>query len=129
MGAPPSSAAPAAAEGPLDAAAFEAVVEGRTVVWSTDKSTPYGREHYYPGRAVTWAWAGGECQAGTWYEDRPDGPGGEPAICFVYDGDGRPICWRFFLQGGELMAFDLKGGAPLYEIEADKGLACGGVGV
>ena len=122
-------ATPAAAEGALDAEAFEALVEGRTLTYGALGAEPYGIEHYYPGRRVTWAWAGDdECLSGVWYED---GPEEDPAICFLYESDPVPQCWQVFHEGAGLRAVFLGegGGSVLYELgEQPGGLVCGGVG-
>ncbi len=63
-------AAPALAQGPaggtpLDAAAFEALVEGRTLTYGAAGAEPRGVETYAPGRRVTWLEvATGECLEG-----------------------------------------------------------------
>ncbi len=123
-------APPAAAQQALDAEGFEALVEGRTLTYAAEGGEPYGIERYRPGRRVTWAWAGDdECLPGTWYEG---GTTEDPAICFLYEGDPVPQCWRIFQDGEGLRAVFLGegGGAVLYELaEAPGGLVCGGVGV
>ena len=122
-------ATPALAEDPVTAAEFEALVEGRTLTYGAEGSEPYGVEHYHPGRRVTWAWIGDDqCQTGTWYDE---GPKAAPAICFVYDYDPEPKCWKFFREGENLRAVFLNdaGATVLYEIVDDPGsLVCGGVG-
>ena len=79
---------PCFAAEPMNGAQFEAYVGGRTLS-SLSGGEPYGIEAYHPGRGVTWAFVGGECQRGEWYAKGPD-------ICFVYeDRPGDPQCWTF----------------------------------
>jgi hypothetical protein len=105
-------------------------VEGRTLTYGAEGMEPYGIEHYFPNRRVAWAWVGSDqCQSGTWYAE---GPADSPAICFVYDGDPEPKCWRFFREGDALGAvfLDDAGSTVLYELAEEPGaLVCGGVGV
>ena len=113
----------------LSATQFESLVEGRTLTYGAEGTEPYGVEYYHPGRRVTWAWSDStECLPGTWREEkRPDGP----AICFDYDHDPEPKCWRFFREGVGLRATFLNdgGATELYELIEDPGsLVCGGVG-
>ena len=118
------------AEQALDGDAFEALVEGRTLTYGGPGQKPYGVEHYFAGRHVAWAWQGSdECLPGTWREEkRPDGP----AICFDYEHDPEPKCWRVFREGAGLRATFLNDGSAsaLYEIVDQPGsLVCGGAGV
>jgi hypothetical protein len=123
-------ATPALAQDPVTAEEFEALVEGRTLTYGAPGEPPYGIEHYFPNRRVTWAFLGtNECIEGEWYAE---GPPEAPAICFVYEDDLEPQCWRFFREGEGLRAEFLNDGGStvLYEmIEEDSGLVCGGVGV
>lgn len=123
-------ALPVAAEEAVTAEEFEAMVVGRTLTYGAPGAPPYGIEHYFPNRRVTWAWLGtNECIEGEWYaEEQAEGP----AICFVYEDDLDPQCWRFFREGDGLRAVFLAdgGGTVLYEMaEEESGLVCGGVGV
>lgn len=121
--------APALAERALTAEAFEAIVEGRTLTYGAQGSEPYGMEHYFAGRRVAWAWAGDDsCKWGEWYQEGPDS---DPALCFVYEDDPEPKCWRIFKDGDRLRATFLNdgGSTALYEIVEEPGaLVCGGVG-
>ena len=123
-------ATPAFAQEVVTAEEFEEIVTGRTLTYGEPGFSPYGIEHYFPNRRVTWGWVGSdECMEGRWYEK---GPPEASAICFVYEGDLEPQCWRFYREGEALRAEFLgDGGATvLYEIaEEDGGLVCGGVGV
>jgi hypothetical protein len=106
-------AAPAFAETPITAEAFEAHVTGKTITYSQFESI-FGIEEYLPNRKVRWSVAPNECQYGSWY------PSGED-ICFVYEYDPTPSCWTFWLRDGALVALSV-GDAPgneLYEVNAD----------
>jgi len=123
-------ATPALAQDPVTAEEFEALVEGRTLTYGAQGQPPYGIEHYFANRRVIWAFLGSdECLEGTW---RAEGPPESPAICFEYEDDIEPQCWRFTHEGDGLRAEFLGegGGLTLYELaEDDGGLVCGGVGV
>lgn len=123
-------ATPALAQDPVTAEEFEALVEGRTLTYGEEGQPPYGIEHYFPNRRVTWAFLGSDqCLEGEWYAE---GPPDSPAICFVYEDGLDPQCWRFFREGDALRAefLDDGGSMVLYELqEEDGGLVCGGVGV
>ncbi len=90
------SAAPAFAETPMTAEEFEAFVLGRTLTYG-DSNGPYGIEHYFKDRKVTWAFLDGTCEPGTWYQKGQD-------ICFDYDFEDEPQCWKFFREGDGLRA-------------------------
>lgn len=85
-------AAPAAAQQPLTAEEFEAFTDGATIAFDID-GTPYGAETYRPNRRVTWSFVDGQtpasCVDGVWY---PEGD----KICFLYENESSPHCWRFF---------------------------------
>lgn len=122
-------ATPALAQDPVTAEEFEELVEGRTLTYGAPGQPPYGIEHYFPNRRVTWTFVSSdECLDGTWHAE---GPPESPAICFDYvDGTDRQ-CWRFFREGDGLRAEFLGegGGLTLYELLDDEGgLVCGGVG-
>jgi hypothetical protein len=114
-------APPAAAETPLDAAAFEAHVTGKTVTYRRQDFI-FGIEEYLPDRRVRWSVAPGQCQYGRWYaEDR--------FICFVYDDSPESHCWTFWKEEGALVALSDTGlpGEELYEIDrSDRPLDCPG---
>lgn len=114
--------APATSEAPLSPEAFEAHVTGRTLTYAADGEV-YGMEQYLPGRRVIWAFLGEQCQRGIWY------PLGD-LICFVYDREPRPQCWRFFRAPGGGLIAKFADGAPglsLYEAEnVDGPLLCPG---
>jgi hypothetical protein len=111
----------AAAE-PLSGTAFDALTRGRTLTYGIG-GTPYGVEQYLPGRRVIWAFLGEPCRFGTWSEPEPG------TICFVYDHDPAPQCWRFFLEDGRLRAQFLGDppGADLIQVdESDQPMQCPG---
>ena len=117
-------ATPALAETPMTGAEFEAYVQGKTLSFGT-AGVPYGMEAYHTGRRVTWAFIGDECQAGVWYEDGAN-------ICFIYDFDPIPQCWKFFDAPGGLRAEFVNelDTTVLYEAVDDASrLICPGVGV
>lgn len=112
----------AAGDVPLSAGDFEARTTGRTLTYGMDGQV-FGSEQYLPGRRVIWAFAGQDCQRGTWEE-----VGGQ--ICFRYEGDPDPACWQFFDEAGHLRA-ELIGdddeGASLTQLsQSDKPLSCPG---
>jgi len=116
----------ASADTPLDGDAFEALVTGKTLTFST-ASGPYGVEYYAPNRRVVWSFVGGDCQNGEWYE--ADGPQG-PEICFTYENDPTPQCWQVFDVDGKIRAdfMNTPGTTVLYEAVEAEPLVCGGVG-
>jgi hypothetical protein len=90
-------AAPAlAADAPMSAAEFEAFATGKTLTYALGGEV-YGAEQYLPGRRVLWAFKGEECRRGFWYEEAGE-------VCFIYDHDGTPQCWRFLKGPGGLRA-------------------------
>jgi hypothetical protein len=114
-------AAPALAETPLTAEAFDALTQGRTMTWS-EYGQVYGVELYLPDRRVRWTVLGDDCVAGDWY---PDGD----AICFVYEDDPLPDCWLITETAGGLAAYDSTdppGSNPVAVQETTQPLACFG---
>lgn len=114
-------AAPAQAEAPLTAEAFEAHVTGRTITYQQYDSL-FGIEEYLPDRKVRWSVSPDMCQYGSWYPEGDD-------ICFVYEYDAVPHCWTFWLKDGALVALSVEGqpGQELYEVQAsDTPLPCPG---
>ena len=81
---------------PLDAEAFEAHVSGRTLVYSRG-GLAYGVERYLRDRRVLWAFIGGECHHGFWYQKGAE-------ICFSYETLPGEQCWLFRMDGGGLRA-------------------------
>lgn len=109
----------AVAQTSMTADEFEAYVTGRTLSYGVGGEV-YGAEEYHPDRRVTWSFLDGQCEDGVWY---PEGD----AICFLYEFDPDPHCWRFYEESGGLRAEILgKGGlSTLYEVgETTEGLGC-----
>lgn len=86
----------AQADTPMTAAEFEAYATGKTLSYAQGAEV-WGSEQYLPNRQVIWAFNTEDCQYGIWFED-------EGNICFVYDDDPAPQCWRFFREAGGLRA-------------------------
>lgn len=119
------AASPAAADGRMSAAEFEAYTTGYTLTFSF-LGVPYGAEQYLPGRRVIWAFIGDECRWGRWYEEAGN-------ICFVYDdAPDDPQCWGFWQTEDGLRAVFAGDGAhtELYEAERSRTpLVCEGLEV
>ncbi len=114
-------AVPAAAQTRMTADEFESYVTGKTLTYARD-GLVWGTEQYLPDRKVVWAFTADECREGIWYED-------QGAICFVYEDDGLPQCWDFFLQANGLSARFLSDpeSLPLSEVEQTEGpMPCAG---
>ena len=112
-------ASPALAQTPMTAAEFEAYVTGKTLSFGT-AGAPYGMEWYRSDRRVTWAFTGEDCQDGIWYEEAGN-------ICFDYNDDLAPQCWRFFDEAGGLRAefMNEPGTTILYEaLDTQEQLIC-----
>jgi hypothetical protein len=88
----------AAAETPLTAEEFAAIVTGATITYGY-RNSAYKTEEYLPGRKVRWLSDGGICGYGNWYQDGDD-------ICFADDDDLDPSCWRFYLRSGVIQALE-----------------------
>lgn len=82
------SGTPALAERVLTADEFARMVTGKTLHFDRF-GAPFGSEQYFGDKRVIWAFEGGDCQRGIWY----DNAAGE--ICFVYDTDPASQCWDF----------------------------------
>ena len=85
-------AAPLAAQDAMSPRTFEAFAEGKTLYFTLG-GQPYGAEQYFAGRRSVWRFEDGTCQNGQWWDagDR---------ICFRYEEDPLPQCWRFRQRGG-----------------------------
>ena len=81
-------ATPAFADGPMTAAEFEAYTAGKTLTFGAAGNPAYGVEQYQPNRRVVWSFLEGDCSNGVWYESKGN-------ICFRYDFDPEPKCWKF----------------------------------
>ena len=99
----------------MTAAEFDAYTRGKTFHYGTEGAEPYGAEEYLPGRRVRWSFLDGECQEGYWYADGP-------RICFVYESEPAPQCWRFERGSGGLEArFEGEDGVTeLYEMHKSR---------
>jgi hypothetical protein len=97
-------AAPVRAQEVLTADDFQALSEGRTLHFTLG-GLPFGSEQYFSDRRSLWRTPDGECEAGRWT------PRGE-AICFVYDANPDPQCWRFTRAGGQVRAHFVEDGIP-----------------
>lgn len=119
-------ASPAVAQTPLSGEAFEDLVAGKTLTFSANDA-PYGVEYYAPNRRVVWSFGESECTNGEWYEEIRDG---EPAICFIYENNDTPQCWRVFDVDGKIRVTYLNrpGTTILFESTQAEPLICGGVG-
>jgi len=119
-------AAPANAETPLSAEAFEGLVEGKTLTYS-NITGPYGVEYYAPDRQVIWSFLGGECQVGVWYEEATEIG---PSICFDYENSDESHCWFVYEVDGQIRADSRSNpnGSMLYQMDQAEPLVCGGVG-
>lgn len=110
-----------AADAPMTAAEFEAYATGKTLSYAQG-GTVWGSEQYLPGRKVVWAFTEDDCQYGHWYAEAGN-------ICFVYDNDPEPQCWRFFREETGLRALflDGDGGTLLSEVgQSGEPLNCPG---
>ncbi|MGR3468483.1 MAG: hypothetical protein ACU0CI_11460 [Shimia sp.] len=76
---------------------FEALSRDRVLAYARSGARPYGWELHLPNRRVLWTLGDGTCKAGTW---RPVGD----AICFQYEGDSGEHCWRYTLDGPDIIA-------------------------
>jgi len=90
------SVLPASAQTLMTAAEFERYATGKTLTYAQD-GVVFGTEQYLPNRRVRWAFSGGECIEGAWYEDAG-------LICFVYDSEPNPQCWSFMHDASGLHA-------------------------
>ena len=116
---------PALAETPMSGAEFEAYTTGKTLSYGTG-AEPYGVERYHENRRVTWAFVGGDCIEGEWYEPEPG------MICFAYPDLEPEQCWRFFEEEQGLRAEFVNDPAlsTLFEVsDTDLALICPGYGV
>lgn len=90
---------PATAEDPsppLDAHGFDTRTVGRTITYSAG-GLAYGTEQYLPGQKVLWAFEGGLCKEGDWFQDGQ-------YICFDYKDENGLQCWTFFDTAQGLVA-------------------------
>ena len=109
-----------AADAPLSAEEFAAYATGKTLTYA-HKGRIFGTEEYLPNRRVRWAFTGGECKIGHWYQEGS-------AICFVYEDPSDPQCWEFRQTSSGLTARYLgESGTELSEVQqSDRPLSCPG---
>lgn len=82
-------AGPVYANDGMSAAEFDAYTLGKTLTFGSAGNDAYGVEQYQPNRRVVWSFLDGECSNGVWYESKG-------SICFRYDFDPEPKCWKFY---------------------------------
>jgi hypothetical protein len=110
-----------AADAPMTIEEFDAYATGKTLTYAIGGEI-YGAEQYLPGRKVIWAFKGQECRRGFWYEQAGE-------VCFVYEHEGAPQCWRFFHGPGGLRAqfsSDPEGAELAAVNESSEPLICAG---
>lgn len=88
--------APAAAETPMGADAFDKYTRGKTLFYGAGGAA-YGVERYLDNRRVIWSFLDGKCQDGTWYQEGDQ-------ICFLYEDRADPQCWTFYEGPNGLIA-------------------------
>ena len=109
------------ADAPLTAQEFDAYATGKTLSYAQG-GVVWGAEQYLPGRRVIWAFTEDDCQYGHWFEDQGN-------ICFLYDDQDQPQCWRFFRETTGLRAIFMgaDGGTSLSEVgQSETPLNCPG---
>jgi hypothetical protein len=117
-------AMPALAQTPMTAEEFAALVTGKTLTYAQNGEA-YGIEYYGENRRVIWSFLDGQCQDGRWYQDGVN-------ICFIYDFDPDPQCWRFYddPQGLRAVFATDPTSTALYQVEnGDLALICDNLGV
>lgn len=111
----------ARAETPLTAEEFDSYSQGKTLTYAMGGEV-FGTEQYLPNRRVRWAFTQDVCKIGSWYEEAG-------LICFVYEDEGAPQCWKFWREGEGLKG-QFEGdpeGTELSEVaQTDKPLLCAG---
>lgn len=98
-------AAPAAAERAVTADEFAAMVTGKTLRFDRFGEA-FGAEQYFEDKRVIWAFEGGACQRGIWFENASG------QICFVYDSEPAPQCWDFLEMPSGAFHARAEGAAP-----------------
>lgn len=108
-------------ERPLTPDEFDAYATGKTLAYALSGEI-WGYEQYLPGKKVVWAFEGDECQHGEWYAK-------DDQVCFTYEHDPTPQCWRFFQGASGLRAefVDDPDGTEMSEVSQQSGpLPCPG---
>lgn len=110
----------AQARSPMTVTEFETFSTGQTLDYWIDGAY-WGSERHLSGRRTLDADAEGTCRAGEWFPK-------DDMICFVYGDAPGEHCWRFFRDGGRVLA-EVAGGDGGLSAEvtlADQPLACAG---
>jgi hypothetical protein len=107
-----------AAETQMTVAEFEAWSTGKTLTYTLDGAL-WGSEMHGTDRATMDDGDGDICRAGLWYPQGND-------ICFSYEMDPGPFCWRFFTDGNQVFAQYADGSdAPRYAVTlSDTPVSC-----
>lgn len=103
----------------MSAEEFDAYTRGKTFTYGS-AGQPYGAEEYLENRRVRWSFLDGKCQEGIWYEEAG-------LICFIYEENPNPQCWRFERTGSGITALfeNTPGQTELYEVEqSDEPMMC-----
>lgn len=82
-------ATPAMAQDAMNAAEFDAYTRGKTLTFRNAGAEAYGIEQYQDNCRVIWSFLDGDCSNGIWYESNV-------SICFRYNFDPGPKCWKFY---------------------------------
>lgn len=90
-------AAPAFAGDAMNATEFDAYTKGKTITFGVAGDDAYGIEQYQDNQRVIWSFLDGVCSNGVWYESKGN-------ICFRYDFDPDPKCWKFYDEPDGLRA-------------------------
>lgn len=117
-------ALPAQAETKMTAAQFDAFTKNSTLLFNRH-GKPFGAEQYLDNRGVIWSFLDGTCQRGYWFDV-------EDEICFVYEGQGAPLCW-YFLDDGTRKSARVVGDPPQDDLvvsaQSKEPLSCPGPAV
>ena len=90
-------ATPAMAQDAMNAAEFDAYTRGKTLTFRNAGAEAYGIDQYQDNRRVIWSFLDGDCSNGVWHESNV-------SICFRYNFDPDPKCWKFYDDPEELRA-------------------------
>lgn len=115
-------ASPAAGQEAMTGSDFAAYTKGRTLTFALPDGSTHGVEQYLPNKRVIWSPAPGTCVIGKWYAQDGD-------ICFVYENDDEPKCWRVYRTPRGIRAdfTNTPGSTILFEaIDSPEPLICPG---